>query len=148
LTANPLFPLGKILVSTDGSENAGRAVDVALKLAKEFNSELLIVHVVKETVPRLYPSIRHKPEDSEESEGKDIVDQAVEKATSESVKASGRVLTAPNSVAEAILDAAESEKVNLIVVGTRGLGGFERLLLGSVSNAIIAHAHCSVLVVR
>lgn len=52
------------------------------------------------------------------------------------------------SVVQAITEKALEKGVDLIVVGTRGLGVFKRLLLGSVSKGVVSHAHCSVLVVR
>jgi nucleotide-binding universal stress UspA family protein len=48
----------------------------------------------------------------------------------------------------AITNYADEKHVDLIVVGSRGMGGFKRMLLGSVSSGILNHAHCSVLVVR
>ena len=49
---------------------------------------------------------------------------------------------------EVILNYAKEKGVDLIVMGTRGLGGFKKLLLGSVSNGVVSHAPCSVLIVR
>jgi len=51
-------------------------------------------------------------------------------------------------VVETIISHAAKEDVDLIVVGTRGLGGFKKMLMGSVSSGIISHADCPVLVVR
>ena len=55
---------------------------------------------------------------------------------------------ATGSVVETIVNQAVKENVDLIIVGTRGLGGFKKLLLGSVSNGIVSRAHCPVLVIR
>jgi len=158
MTTQPkdLFPLKKILVSTDGSENANRAVQTAIQLAKQNDSELLIVTVLAMIVPRIYTPIAPFPSEDDynrfleraKDEGNKIVDQAVSEAKNESINARGNVVTSMTSVAESILDTAETEKVDLIVVGTRGLGGFKKLLLGSVSSAIVAHALCAVLVIR
>jgi nucleotide-binding universal stress UspA family protein len=153
---NSHFALKKILVSTDGSENAKRAVNAATDLAKRFGADLLIVHVLDMSVTRIYSPISPFPSDTEynrffeksKADGQKIVDEALNLAKQNSVNATGKILDTIASVPEAILDAAEKEKVDMVVVGTRGLGGFKKLLLGSVSSAIVAHAHCAVLVVR
>ena len=150
------FPLKKILVSTDGSENAERAVQAAIQLAKQNGAELVIVHIIAEMIPAVYSSISvgtpsidysHYFEFAE-NEGKKIVNAAKEKAEKQSVRAKGEIVTTPSSVVESILKLEESEKADLIVIGTRGLGGFKRLVLGSVSSGVVAHAKCAVLVVR
>ncbi len=55
---------------------------------------------------------------------------------------------ATGSVVETIVNQAIKENADLIIVGTRGLGGFKRLLLGSVSNGVVSNAHCPVLIIR
>jgi nucleotide-binding universal stress UspA family protein len=57
-------------------------------------------------------------------------------------------LTSAGTVVQEIVDFASQEKVDLIILGTRGLGGFKRMLMGSVSNGVVNHAGCSVLVVK
>jgi len=151
-----LLPLNKILVSIDGSENASRAAKAAISIAKQFESELLILNVVAEMVPPVFspigvnvPAIDYSNYlERAENDAKKLVNDAVAGAKNESVNARGIVLRTVTSVAETILDEASKENVNLLVVGTRGLGGFKKLLLGSVSNAVVAHAHCTVLIVR
>lgn len=150
------FSLKKILVSTDGSENAKRAVEAACMLAKQNGSELLIVHIISEALPAQYAPIGiNEPVadytsyfNSIEQKGKELVDTIVSDARKDSVNANGEVLRTISSTVEAILEASDRHHANLIVVGTRGLGGFKKLLLGSVSGGIVAHANCSVLVVR
>lgn len=76
------------------------------------------------------------------------VNSVMSLAKNAGVDAKLQVLRPTASVTEAIIEFATAEKVDLIVVGTRGLGGFKKLLLGSVSGGVIANAPCSVLVVR
>jgi len=155
--SDPLFPVRKILVATDGSENANRAVEAAAALAKQFDCELVILNVIATMVPPVYfsrgfsfPADEYYSKYFEEA-GKraaTLVNEAVKDTKLAGVNARGVYLRSTLSVAEAIMEYATKEDVSLIVVGTRGNGGFERLLLGSVSSAIVSHAHCAVLVVR
>jgi nucleotide-binding universal stress UspA family protein len=155
-SSKTLFPLKKILVSTDGSENANRAVAAASTLAKQNGAELLIIHVVSEAVPAQYAPIGINAPVADytnyfntiEDQGKTLVNQTVGQAKREGVNARGQVLRTISSTVEAIVEASDNEHVDLIVVGTRGLGGFKKLLLGSVSSGIVSHATCSVLIVR
>jgi nucleotide-binding universal stress UspA family protein len=154
--SSQLLPLNKILVSIDGSDNATRAMEAAIIIAKKFQSELIVLNVVAEMVPPVFspigvnvPAVDYSNYlERAESDAKKLVNDSVAGAKNESVNARGIVLRTVTSVAETILEGASKENVNLLIVGTRGLGGFKKLLLGSVSNAIVAHAHCSVLVVR
>jgi len=151
-----LFPLKKILVTTDGSENAKRAVSAASSLAKQNGSELLIVHVVSEAVPAQYSPIGINTPASDytdyfktiEQEGMKLVNEVVQKAKGEGINARGEVLRTISSTVESIVEVSDKEHVDLIVVGTRGFGGFKKLLLGSVSSGVVSHASCSVLIVR
>jgi nucleotide-binding universal stress UspA family protein len=77
-----------------------------------------------------------------------MVDEAVRLAEMEGVKATGVIRDNVFSVVEAIVNVAEDRNVDLIVIGTRGLTGFRRLLIGSVSSGVVGHAHCSVFLVR
>ena len=155
-TSKSSFPLKKILVSTDGSENAMRALDAAIQLAKAFSAELFVVSVAPEIVPSVYspigvatPALDYSQFlEAAEKDAKRIVDQAVQSAKQGSVNAKGEAFRTLTSVAETIIEAADKENADLIVVGTRGLGGFKKLLLGSVSSAVVSHANCAVLVVR
>jgi nucleotide-binding universal stress UspA family protein len=57
-------------------------------------------------------------------------------------------MVSPLSVTGSVVQYAERENIDLIVVGTRGRSGFKRLLLGSTASGIVTHAHCPVMVVR
>ncbi len=151
--SNGLF--AKILVAVDGSKNAHRAAKIAVKLSARNGAELLVISVV----PR--PSYLFAPVSGvgvppmglgdyytyATNDAVEWVNEAISLAKDRGVVATGRVLKSA-SVVQSITDYAEDEKVDLIVLGTRGMGGFSRLLLGSVSNGVIIHAHCAVLVVR
>jgi len=77
-----------------------------------------------------------------------FIDEALAVARTRGVKIRGEVSRASKSIVEEIIDVAISEKIEMIVIGTRGLGGFKKLLLGSVSSGVVTHAQCNVLIVR
>lgn len=135
----------RIMVAVDGSTNSLRAGKLAVNIAKKFGSRLIVVSVIvrpsyMRTGPPYFFATRrlwHKKWN----------EQVLSLARSEGVKASATILQSA-SVAKSLVDLASSKKVDLMVVGTRGLGVFKRLLIGSVSSAVVNHATCSVLVVR
>jgi len=151
-----LLPLKKVMVATDGSKNAERAIEAAARISKQFGSELIVLSVVMELVPPVYspigvdvPTVDYSAYLSQaEADAKKVADEAAKKIATITTNTRVVVLRSVTSVAEAILEEASQENVNLIVVGTRGLGGFKKLLLGSVSSAVVEHSPCSVLVVR
>src|SRR5438876_7535776 len=77
-----------------------------------------------------------------------IVGETESKAKKQGIHVKTEIPEAVSSVVETIINHATKENVDLIIVGTRGLGGFKKMLLGSVSSGIVSHAHCPVLVVR
>ena len=146
-----IFPT-TVLLATDGSKEAELATTTALDLAKSTSSELHIV-LVEEPVyayvdPSGYPfftgaELEHKLE----QQARMRLDAEVEKTRS----AGGAVAEAHLRVGAAaaeIVDLAEEIGAGLIVMGSRGLGGIRRALTGSVSDSVVRHAHCPVLVVR
>jgi nucleotide-binding universal stress UspA family protein len=155
-SAKPIPSLKKILISIDGSENGSRALDAAIQLAKAFSAELLVVSVAPRILPTVYspigvagPVLDYSAYyEALERDTKKIVEDGVQRAKQQSINVRGEALKTVSSVAEAIISEGEKEKVDLIVVSTRGLGGFKKLVLGSVSSALVAHAACSVMVVR
>ena len=78
----------------------------------------------------------------------DVVGRTVSMAEKKGVKVKPRTSETAGSVIQAITEYAAGEKIDLIVIGTRGLGGFKKMLLGSVSSGVVEHAHCPVFVVR
>lgn len=141
-----IFPT-RILLATDGSTDAELALSTAVDLADSTNSEL---HVV--TVAPGYPSYDvRKPEVVEqlrEQAGK-ILDDQVTKIEQQGGKVAEQHLRiAGRHRSDQIVQVAEEIGAGLIVMGSRGLGGVRRALIGSVSDSVVRHAHCPVLVVR
>jgi nucleotide-binding universal stress UspA family protein len=151
------FPPKKILVAIDGSDNARRAEDVAIILSKESKADLVILNVY--SVP-LYAYSNTSPlggmppidiKDMMETtakQAKKLVEESEQRARGQGAKATAATLQSSSSVVYEIVSYAQNEKVDLIVIGTRGLGGFKKLLLGSVSGGVATHSHCNVLIVK
>jgi nucleotide-binding universal stress UspA family protein len=145
-----------ILVATDGSPNGMRAVEVAANLAKTLNSRLAIATVIL-TPSYMFartPEAAMSPVDIDEymklstAEAEKVLRGAKKRADEIGAKASTDLISNVPSVVQAIVEHAEKRNVDLIVVGTRGLSGFKKMLMGSVSSGIVTHATCSVIVVR
>ncbi len=141
------------MVAYDGSRDAATAVNLAASLSSKFNAELLLVHVFSSPAVGVSaasgmpgPDYRQMEEAMNEA-GKKTLSQGLQLAAESGVKARGELIEAP-SVVEAIVDYAARQGADLIVVGTRGMTGFKKLILGSVSSGLISHAHCPVLVAR
>jgi nucleotide-binding universal stress UspA family protein len=151
-TKFPHLLFKNVLVPIDGSQNSKRALQIAVAIAKKYDAQLFVVHVVS-TPMLLAPSpspyiIIGKYLDFEDEEARKIVNEGVLLAKRHGVKVTGHVIKHGPSVVEAITGFAVKRRVDLIVTGTRGLGGFKKLLLGSVASGMVSHAHCKVLVVR
>lgn len=138
----------KILLATDGSKDAELAAKAAVDLSKRTGAELHVVHAWRPLPHYAYPSLVPEGYQPPYEEGaRKILEAQV-----------GRIEEAGISVAEAhlvtgrpadaILDLGDQIGAGLIVVGSRGLGPVKRLLVGSVSESIVHHAKCPVLVVR
>ena len=146
--------LKTILVPIDGSGYANRAIDYAGDLASKYDAKIVLLHAVHYPFGRL-PEELHQFAVSEHLDGPDEVGALVEKmlesaelrALNAGAKETGRdsVIGDPATV---ILDAAKSFDADLIVMGSRGLGGLKGLLVGSVSDKVLHHAEVPVTIVR
>lgn len=145
-----IFPT-KILLATDGSEEATLAAETAIELANKTDSELHILYVgvlaYSNAVDEEYRVRNYEEQRELDRIAQEMLDKQVRKIES----SGGRVAQAHRDVGMpdiAIRDLAEWIEAGLIVMGSRGLGGIKRTLLGSVSDSVVRHAHCPVLVVR
>jgi nucleotide-binding universal stress UspA family protein len=135
--------LRTILLAYDGSEGAGRALDMARSLARQFAAKVIVV-VAFPHLPRITsPS----PEDVREiHEARQLGEKICGLLAKEGVEAETDILEGPP--ADAILKAAGAREADLIVMGSRGFGQFKGLLLGSVSDRVLHYATIPVLVTR
>ena len=148
--------INRILVAVDGSQNGYRAAQTAIKLAKDYKSELIVLRVV--TVPTAMTPTGQRSEasgiikqflDYARKDAEDYVENLVNDAKRLGVStARGEVVRADSSPGSTITEQAKNEGVDLIVIGTRGLDKPKRLILGSVSSGVVADSDIQVLVVR
>jgi nucleotide-binding universal stress UspA family protein len=142
----------RIVVGTDGSETAKQAVREATELAKQTGASLDLVSAF-EPVPssRLREERLEAPTDLEHAVNPHEDVDAILREASGEVEGAGlkvRTFARQGEPADAILDVAEEENADLIVVGNKGMTGAKRFLLGSVPNKVSHHAPCSVLIIR
>jgi nucleotide-binding universal stress UspA family protein len=150
----------KILLPIDGSATSMKAARVAISLSKKFRSDLIGFTVI-DLMSLTYEYFITQPGTSSHDkilEEKRVETKKwlgkVEKMLSDErqfagIKFRSEIIEDPYSKVEsAIINYAESEGVDLIVMGTRGRSGFKRILLGSVASGVLSYAHCPVLTVR
>lgn len=139
-----IFPT-RILLATDGSGEAELAATTAADLATSTGSELHVVHVGD--LPAIYLAPTEVDPAHTEREARELLDEQVRKVEGAGCKVSEAHLRMGRADRE-VVKLAEAIGAGLIVLGSRGLGGVRRALMGSVSDATVRHAHCPVLVVR
>ncbi|HEY7081579.1 MAG TPA: universal stress protein [Nitrososphaeraceae archaeon] len=143
--------LSKILVAVDGSETSKRAFEYASFLAEKCNTSLLIVNI-PDIFERVGSSSKKLEEIAKKIEKGEIGNKAMLKKFESQAKEYGikdvYTIKQRGNVAEEILKIADKEKVDMIVLGSRGLSTAKVFLLGSVSHKVVQHAKCPVTVVR
>ena len=145
--------VGKLLIATDGSKFSNRAVDYAIDLAKQLQYEVIALYVMNLKHFEIYALAHHDDitgyEDEDvklKKEGEDALAYVTQKGAEAGVPATVKLLR--GYPPEQIMKIAKDEGVNMIVVGHLGRTGIDRILLGSVSEAVVRNAPCPVLVVR
>jgi nucleotide-binding universal stress UspA family protein len=143
-----IFPT-KILIATDDSKEATLAAQTAVDLADKTGSELHLVYVETWVGPGtpLIADIPAPSLDELRQEAQRILDTQLQQ-----IKAAGGTIAETHvklgKPEEEIVALSEDMGVGLIVMGSRGRGGLRRALIGSVSDSVVRHAHCPVLIVR
>lgn len=138
----------KILVPTDGSDYSIRAAEYAVGIAKAQGAQLMLVFVVDELVADQFSSAteRGTVEAELKDDGQRFIHYVEALAQKEGVKTSSLLLK--GRPFEQIVNTAKSFNVDLVVMGTYGRRGAERILIGSVAERVIEYAPCPVLVVK
>jgi len=141
----------RILVALDGSDYSLKALNFAVDLARKYQSQLVLVHVVMRQIYAINPPeagilagtaiVREL-----EAEGKAILAKGEETVSAQGLPVEIRLRQ--GVPAEELLRAAGEEKADLMVLGSRGLSQVKAFLLGSVSDKVSHHAKCPVLIVR
>lgn len=143
-------PFGKILTALDFSENSDYAFDYALTLAKQFNAELTIMHVINEPVDLRGFYVPHISFEQLEKEIEEGAHKMMEKFCNERLAGYSRYQTVIVSGIpyEEIIRKAEEIDASLIVVGTHGRTGLDHLIFGSTAERVVRSAPCPVLTIR
>jgi nucleotide-binding universal stress UspA family protein len=146
------FVFAAIVVGTDGSDTATEAVRQATDLAQRLGGRLLIVCAYEPiSDERLRETAEEVPRDLQWMiTPREDVDATLAAAAALAQERGVAVQTfaRQGDPADAILDVAEEQRADLIVVGNKGMTGAKRFLLGSVPNRVSHHAPCSVLIIR
>jgi nucleotide-binding universal stress UspA family protein len=143
--SEPLAFPTKILLATDGSQEATLAASTAAELAKGTDSELHVVHVGS-FIPTFLAATEEQPGQAAREARRTLDDEVgrIQAADGTVVQAHLRFGGAP----EEVVVLAEDIGAGLIVMGSRGRGGIRRALLGSVSETVMRHAHCPIMIIR
>lgn len=143
--------ISNILVATDFSPSAAHAVEVAADYARHFQAQLTVLHAYRVDIPVASPLTGGGyvlPDGFFEQLAKEArlrVEKLANELTAKGVAATG--IAIDRHPASAIIDEAKHRKVDLIVMGTRGLTGLKHLALGSVADRVVRTAPCPVLTV-
>jgi nucleotide-binding universal stress UspA family protein len=151
--------INQILVATDSSAHSNRALKMAAQLAKQYDAELHVIHVIRDMqipfeikeIPELEPHKFEMFNDAREEVMRKIAESVLKLARQIAHKAGVdkvQTVIGTGDPASSILGVAERRKVDMIVIGTRGLGNLKGKILGSVSRKVSNHAETSCLIVR
>ena len=144
------------MVGIDGSEQSINAADYAIAIAKRHDAEMIAVNALTSDMGYAYssPGVESPPLTIREiillaeDEVKKWFNGIKEKADKSGIRLRSEIIMAKRSAVSAMLDYAEEQKIDLIVVGTRGRSGIKKMLLGSVASGLVTYAACPVLVVK
>ena len=148
----------KILVPVDGSEPSFYAAHIASNIASKFNAEITLLYVVVSPAQYEYinltglvtPKQIDKIIQNVKEESKDWFNKIEERIKKEkpNIKLSTKVIVTGVAIYGEIIQYAEKESIDLIVIGTRGKSGVKKLLLGSTASGVVTYANCPVLVTK
>lgn len=151
----------KILVPLDGSEHSLKALTFAIQIAKKFGGEISLIHVYSLTLiptmvpepttltppfPVMTPAEVSGTIEATRKAGSIVLAEGEQKVKAEGVQV--RTILKEGHTVQEIINTAVEDKFDLIVIGARGISKIRELLLGSVTDGVIHHASCPVLVIE
>ena len=138
----------KILIAVDGSDYSMRGAEYGVSIAKMLGAEIMVVYVIDEIILNqiVKAAEREDVERELKIDGQRYINYIVSFADKEGVKAAS--LLAMGRPFEQIVHLAKGLNIGLIVMGTYGIRGAERILIGSVAERVIEYSPCPVLVVK
>ena len=134
--------ISKILVAVDGSETSSKAAEMAIDLAEKYGADLIALYIVAPNIN--FSQAFYFAQEN----GQKIVDEVKRKAFAKKLNVQTEVLMDVGAVSKAIVEYAEKNNANLIVLGTRGISGIKRMLVGSTASEVVKYSHCPVMVVK
>jgi nucleotide-binding universal stress UspA family protein len=142
----------KIMVPVDGSDHSKKAVELAIEIAKLADARLYFIHVLEETnTPKWFKEFA-ETEQLGTADYFDVVNRRLFAPLIARAKESKiqffRCICARGDPANEILKNAQSRGIDLIIMGSRGLGKFSGVILGSVSIKVLSHAKCTCITVK
>jgi nucleotide-binding universal stress UspA family protein len=142
----------KIILAIDGSESSRDAAHYAIELANCNSAKLIAITVLHKSLSSygLAPAPNDTELDKEKRalKAKEWFEKVTHEAESNHINFRTELVDTQLSIESAIVEYAEEEKADLIVMGTRGLSGFKRLLLGSVALGVATYSTCPVLIIK
>jgi nucleotide-binding universal stress UspA family protein len=134
--------ISKILVAVDGSETSSKAAEMAIDLAEKNGADLIALYIVAPNIN--FSQAFYFAQEN----GQKIVDEVKREAVAKKLNVQTEVLMDVGAVSKAIVEYAENNNANLIVIGTRGISGIKRMLVGSTASEVVKYSHCPVMVVK
>jgi len=141
----------RLLVPVDGSKHSMEGIKVALDYARMKGAEVSLLTVVPPITDITYgmtPSQGDSVKGTMMQKAEEIITEAKKACEENDVRPQVMIKDTSNTVAEEICDVVESENIDLVVIGSHGIGGVRRFLMGSVASRVVRHCPCSVFVVR
>ena len=143
----------KILVAIDGSQASMDAAEYAIEMTKKYGSQLIaltIIHIPLSSygLRTTQGELSHPKEREEKLEANQWFDKLIQIAKQYDVQLKTEIIDSQMSIEATIVEYAESNGVDLIIIGTRGRSGFKKLLLGSVASGVVTYATCPVMIVK
>lgn len=138
----------KILVPVDGSDNSYRALEAALVLSEKLGSNISVVNVMEQVPITHIESEKLLSEllEAYKKENQEVLSKCSDIARQKGIAI--KTVLLQGNPAPVILDYSKKENFDLVIMGSRGMGKFKELIIGSVSSKIVHHSPCAIMIIR